>query len=127
MRRHIDPHFFAAHVHGEGTHVIGPLVKGATAGDIEAGIMPVTGEDAAIDRAFVERKAHVWAAIIDRVSALVVIEERNGVAFDLNRKIAFVLEIGQAGGAYEMSRCAGCHHFLLVCTVDVSSLMKVTE
>ena len=70
--------------------------------------MPVTGENPIAHRSAVQREAHVWAAIVDSIDALLVLEEGEGVAVDLDRQLALLFEFGQAGGA-DKAVFAACH------------------
>ena len=47
-------------------HVIGPEIEGAAAGEIEPGMMPVTGQDPICDAAALQREAHVRAPVVER-------------------------------------------------------------
>ena len=115
LRCDIDPEGIAAHFHRERAHIVGKLVKGAAGRQVKAGIMPVTGEDAVVDRAFVKRKPHVRAAVVHTVDFAVVLEQRHGVALDLDGQIARFLKIRQLGGLDKMgSRSSvGVHGSLL--------------
>ena len=108
----IDKNLVATHLDGEGAHIIGKLVKGAAGGKIKARIVPVTGEDAILHRAFVEREAHVRTAVVHAVDFVRMFKERNRVAVNLNGEQASLAQLGQAGGAHKV-RCGGIHRFLL--------------
>src|SRR6478672_8627056 len=45
-------------------HVVRPEIEGRAAPQIETGMMPMAGEDAILDAAAVQRKAHVRAAVV---------------------------------------------------------------
>ena len=47
-------------------HVVRPEIEGRAAPQIETGMMPMAGEDAILDAAAMERKAHVRAAVVER-------------------------------------------------------------
>ena len=100
-RCEVDPDFAGAHLDGIGGHIVGPEVEAAAAAEVEAGMMPVAGKDAVADRAPVEWKAHMRAAVVDGVDAVLVLKERQGVAVDLDRQLALPYEIGQVGGEDE--------------------------
>ena len=44
-----DPDLAVAHPHGAGRDVVGPEVEGAATGEVEAGVVPVAGQDAVLD------------------------------------------------------------------------------
>jgi hypothetical protein len=71
--RGLHPYFQVAHFDGTGRRVVGPQIEGAAAGEIEAGVVPVAGQDAILDAAAVERKPHVWTAIVEREDAPAVV------------------------------------------------------
>ena len=71
------PYLVAAHLGGVGDGVVGPQVEGAAARELEARLVPVAGQDAVLDAAAVERKAHVRAAVVHRVDACAVREHRH--------------------------------------------------
>ena len=50
----------------EAAGVVGPRVEGAAARQVEPGVVPVTGEQAGLDRSPVQREAEVRAAVLDR-------------------------------------------------------------
>ena len=57
-----------------GAHVVGPRVERAAGTQVEAGVVPVAGDEAALDGAAVEREAHVRAAVVERVRVAVAPE-----------------------------------------------------
>ena len=60
-----DPGLVIAQLDETGWHVVGPQVERAAAGQIEPGVMPMAGQDAVLDRAAVEREAHMRAAVVE--------------------------------------------------------------
>ena len=66
-----------AHLDGTGRHVVGPQIEGAAARQIEAGVMPMAGQDAVLDAAAVERKTHMRAAIVEREDTPAVVDEED--------------------------------------------------
>jgi len=56
-----------------GRHVVGPEIECAAARQLEARMMPMAGEDAVIDAAAFERKAHMRAAIVEREDLAVLV------------------------------------------------------
>ncbi len=67
-------------------------------------MVPVAGQDAFLDRAPVEREAHVRAAVIDRVDGFAVLEQGQGVSADRTGQASAGLEVGQTGGKDEAIR-----------------------
>ena len=64
--RWIEPDLAVSHLGAERGHVVGKGIEGTAAGQIELCMMPVASEDAVLNRAAVQGKAHVGAAIINR-------------------------------------------------------------
>jgi hypothetical protein len=62
--RGLHPDVAIAHLHRADRHVVRPQIESAAAFEIETGVMPMTGQDAVLDTAALEREAHVRAAIV---------------------------------------------------------------
>src|SRR5687768_13296271 len=60
-----------------GRHVVGPEIEGAAAGEIEAGMVPVTGQDPVCDAAALQRKAHVRAPVVEREDTSLIVDEKD--------------------------------------------------
>jgi len=58
-------------------HVVRPEVEGAAAFEIEASVVPVTGQDAVFDAAALEREAHVRAPIVEGEDAPAVVDDED--------------------------------------------------
>ena len=93
----IDPNFVVAHLHGEGAHVVGPLVESAAAGQVKARVVPVTDEQTVLDGALVQRETHVGTAVVHGVNCVAVAHEHNRVAAPLHRLDARGRQLGQIG------------------------------
>ena len=78
-RLRVDPCLAVDHSYRETAHIVGEGIEGATAGQVEAGMVPVTGEDAVFDAAPVQGKAHVGTAVVYGVDLTLVVEHRDGV------------------------------------------------
>ena len=61
----------------EGRYIVRPKIKGAAAFEIKAGVMPMTGQNAVLDTAALERKAHVRATVVKRVDAPAVVHDED--------------------------------------------------
>ena len=73
----LHPDFAIAQFDRKDRYVIGPKIKGAAAFEVEAGVVPMTGQDAVVDAAALEREAHVRAAIVDGKDTAVVVENKD--------------------------------------------------
>ena len=70
----VEPDFAVANLRAECGHVVGKQVKGASAGEVELGMVPVTGQDAIGDGPLAQWKAHMRTAVIDRKDLIAVPE-----------------------------------------------------
>ncbi len=61
----LHPDFAVAYFDREDRYVVRPKIKGAAAFEIEAGVMPMTCQDAVLDGASLEWEAHVRATIVE--------------------------------------------------------------
>src|SRR5215211_9192836 len=75
-RRNIYPYLAVFDLDGEDACLVGELVEGATALEIEAGVVPVAGQDPVLQGAPVQGEAHVGTAIVQGVYPAFVEEER---------------------------------------------------
>src|SRR5262245_66606787 len=55
--------------------VVCPQVEGAAAFEIEAGVVPMTGQDSVLEAAALEREAHVRATIVQSEDAPTVVDD----------------------------------------------------
>ena len=93
LRRH--PHLAVDDAHGADRHVVGPQIEGRTAAQIEAGVMPVTGEDAVLDAAAMERKAHTRAAVVEGDDVLAVSHDQHRPARRADHHAAAVAQFAE--------------------------------
>jgi len=73
----LHPNLRATHFDGAGRHVVSPQIKGAAARKVEAGVVPVAGQDTVLDAPAVERKAHVGTTIVERKDAVVGVDDED--------------------------------------------------
>ena len=86
-----DPDLAVAQLDRAGRRVVRPQIECAAAVEIEAGVVPMAGQDAVLDAAAVEREAHVRASVVEREDAAAVIddEDRPMGAVQTSRPFAF--------------------------------------
>jgi hypothetical protein len=71
-----DPHpSVVAQIDPSGRNIIRPEIESAAAGEVKAGMMPVTGQDAVFDRAAVKRETEVRATVIEREDAILIVRD----------------------------------------------------
>jgi len=75
--RGFHSHFAIAQFDWENRYVVRPQIKGAPAFEIEAGVVPMTGQDAVLDAAALEREAHVWAPIVEGENVPAVVDNKD--------------------------------------------------
>ena len=61
----------------EDRYVVRPQIKGAAAFKIEPGVVPMTGQDAVLDAAPLERETHVRATIIEGEDTPAVVDDKD--------------------------------------------------
>src|SRR5262245_62367073 len=85
-----------------GRDIVGPQIEGAAALEIEARVMPMTGEDAVLDGAAIKRKAHMRAAVVEREDAVPVMHHEDGRMAATQHEPALGLQLGEGAGAHEV-------------------------
>ena len=68
-RSGVEPDLAVAQLHAEGGHVVREGIEGRAPCEVEARVVPVTGQDAVAHGPAAEREAHVRAAVVERVHA----------------------------------------------------------
>jgi hypothetical protein len=101
-RREINPYLTVSNLDGEHACLVSKLVEGSAALEVEAGVMPVAGEDAVLQRAPMQGESHVGTAIVQGVHPTVMEEERQRVAGDTDRGATGATHIVQPGGPHEV-------------------------
>jgi hypothetical protein len=101
-RREIHPYLTVSNLDREYACLVGKLVEGSTALKVEAGMMPVAGEDAVLQSAPMQGESHVGTAIVQGVHPTVMEEERERVAGDTDRGATSGTHIVQLGGPHEI-------------------------
>jgi hypothetical protein len=75
-----DPYLAVIQLDREGRHVVGPQIEGAAAREVEPRVVPMAREDAVGDRAAVQRKAQMRAAIVHGEHAALVVNHEDRAA-----------------------------------------------
>ena len=91
-----------AHFYGISRNIISEEIKGAAAGEVEAGVMPVAGENAILHSALVQRKAHVRTAVIHRMDSSLVMKHGDRTVGAFDDDTALGLYFFQRGDANEV-------------------------
>ena len=98
----LDPYFAVMQLDREGRHVVGPQIEGAAAREVEPRVVPMTGEDAVGDRAAVQRKAQMRAAIVHGEHAALVVDDEDRAASAANHHPPLRLQLLDRPGADEI-------------------------
>ena len=105
-KRGFDPDLAIAHLDRTNWRVVRPQIEGAAAFEIEAGVMPMTGQNAVIDAAALERKAHVRATVIEREDAPAVVNDEDRAMAAVHNQPALRLQLLKGPRKREFSvRC----------------------
>ena len=99
------PDVFPADLDRTGRHVVRPQVERAAAGQIEPGVMPMTGQDAVLDRPAIEREAHVRAAIVESADATLLADHEHRPVASPQHHAALGLQLGKRADANELVPC----------------------
>jgi hypothetical protein len=105
LRTH--PHDTIAYLDCRRGNIVGPKIKGATASEIKTGVMPMAGQDAVFDRASMERKSEMGAAIIEGKHLSIIIDDEQRIAGSANDEQARGLQLLQRRHANEISGARG--------------------
>ena len=108
-RRQVDVDVVALDLDREAAQVVGELVERAAGAEVEARVVPVAGQDPVGDRAAVERKAHVRAAVVDRVDVAVLDEEADRVAVEVDDHPPGCAQVLQRCGPLALRGSRDCH------------------
>ena len=92
------PHVVAVDLDVEGGGVVGPRIERAARRQVEAGVVPVAGEQAGLDRALVEREAEVGAAVLDGPRPALVPQHHHRHGADLGEEAPVAFELGGRSG-----------------------------
>ena len=76
-RCHVQINLSVAHLDGVGIHIVGEQIEGAAAHQVEARMVPVTGEDTVLNGPAMQGKTHVRTAVVDGVQFPVVVEDHD--------------------------------------------------
>jgi hypothetical protein len=103
IERGLHPYFAIAQFDREDRYVIRPKIKGAAALEIEAGVVPMTGQDAVLDAPPFEREAHVRATIVEGENPPAVVHEKDRTMTAVQNEPALRLYFLKAAGEHEFS------------------------
>src|SRR5258705_14839 len=97
----LHPNLRVTHFYGTGGHIVGPQIEGAAARKVEAGVVPVAGQDTVFDAAAFERKAHVRTAIVERENVSVGVDDEDRAMRSAYDELPLGLQLLKAPRAHE--------------------------
>ena len=100
-KRGLHPDLAIANLDWTDRHVVRPQVECATAFKIEAGVVPMTGQDAVLDAAALERKTHVRTTIIQGEYAPPVVDDEDRATATVHDEPPLRLQLLKAPGERE--------------------------
>ena len=86
-------HVVAVELDVVGPDVVGEGIEGPSGGQVEAGVVPMTGEEPVLDAASMEREAHVRAPVVDGEGLAVAVEDADRLGADLAGQAALGPEL----------------------------------
>ena len=81
-RREVDPDLAVTNLDRKRCRVVGEEVECAAAGEIEARMVPVAGQNPITHGPAIEREPHVRAPVVHRIHCIADSKQREGVAID---------------------------------------------
>jgi len=111
-RRCRDPNGAVEDAHASQRHIVGPEIEGRTTTQIETGVMPMAGEDAVLDVAAVEGKAHVRAAVVERDDVVANGDDKDRPSGRARHHAAAVTQLRKCADANKLSRRVVQHRVL---------------
>ena len=100
--RGLHPDVAIAHLDRADRYVVRPQIEGAAAFEIEAGVVPMTGQDAVLDAAALERKTHVRATIVEGEDAPAVVDDEDRPVATVHNEPALRFEFLKASREREL-------------------------
>ncbi len=96
----LDPDVAVPQLDRAGRHVVRPWIEGAAACQVEAGVMPVAGQDAVLDAAAVEREAHMRAPIVEGENTARLVNHENRPVAAMNDEAALGFQLFECPGPH---------------------------
>jgi len=104
------PDVAITHLDCAARYIVRPEVEGAAAFQIEAGMVPMTGQDAVLDSASLKREAHVGATIVEGKDPPAVVDDEDRTMATLHNAPALRHQLFKASHEHEFAiRCVHAH------------------
>lgn len=123
-KRGRHPDVAIAHLDRAARHIVRPEVECAAALQIEAGMVPVTGQDAILDSASLERKARVWATIVQAEDPPAVVDDEDWTMATLYNEQPLHPQLFKASHEHEsVIRCVYAHTSRIRRSADIAGTL----
>src|SRR5262249_10990700 len=100
--RGLHPNLAIAHLDRADRHILRPQVEAAAAFEIEAGVVPRTGQDTVLDAAALEREAHVRATIVEGEHAPAVVDHEDRTIATVHEEPPLLFQLLEASRKREV-------------------------
>ena len=107
-KRGFNPDLAIAHLDRTNWRVVGPQIESAATFEVKAGVMPMTGQNAVLDAATLEWKAHVRATVVEREDATAVVHDEDRAMATVHDEPALRLQLLK--GPRKRVFSVGCVH-----------------
>ena len=101
-KRGLHPDFAITQFDRKLRYIVCPKIKRAAAFKIEAGVVPMTGQDAVLDAASLKREAHVRATIVEGEDATTVVNDKDRPMIAVQNDAPLRLKVLKAAGEHEL-------------------------
>ena len=110
--RRLDPDLAVTHLDRTGRDIVGPEIERAAARQVEAGVVPMASEDAVLDAAAIERKAHMWAAVVEPEDVPPVVNQQDRGMAPVHHEPTLSLQLSETAGTHKVGG-RHIHHVVL--------------
>ena len=100
--RSFHPNLSVAYLDRADRYVVRPQVEGAAAFEIEAGVVPMTGQDSVVEAAALEWETHVRAAIVESKDAPAVVDDKDRTMATVHNEAPLHLQLIKAARECEI-------------------------
>src|SRR5262245_45654948 len=100
--RGLHPDVAIAYLERADRHVVGPQVEGAAAFELEAGVVPMTGQDAVLDAAALEREPHMRTTIVEGEDTPAVVDDEDWTMATVHNESPLRLQLLEAPREHEL-------------------------
>ena len=100
--RGLHPDVAIAHLDRADRYVVRPQIEGAAAFEIEAGVVPMTGQDAVLDAAALEREPHMRTTVVECEDTPAVVDDEDRTMATVHNEPPLRLQLLKAPREHEL-------------------------